>query len=669
VSSVGHTETDIFLRIYARAVDSEGLVDTAFVDVDPRLVSLEIATVPAGLEVTVDGQPRTTPVTIPSVVGMERALGAPSPQAQSGTSYTFSAWSQGGSATQAYVTPEADVALTATFTGGGASNQPPTVSITEPAGGATVTVGASVTVSAQASDPDGTVTTVQFREGSTVIGSDDTAPYSIQWTPGTTGTRSLTARATDDDGATTTSAVVQVTVQSGGGGDVTPPTATLTAPVQGTRGLTGSVSLSATASDNVGVTSVEFQVDGETLATDAAAPYTATLPSTSAFTTGAHTFRARARDAAGNWSPWSSATVTFGGNVNLPAGFVQEVVASGFTHPASTGILTTAAFAPDGRLFILEQLGRVHVLKNGAILPTPFVELTADPDQERGLLGIAFHPDFPASPYVYLYYTTNGSPAHNRISRFTANGDVAVPGSELVIVDLDPLTGGGFHNGGAMAFGPDGKLYVAVGDNGLQAQSQSLSSRLGKMLRYNPDGTIPTDNPFYSTATGANRAIWAYGLRNPYTFGFHPDTGRMHINDVGNGAWEEINLGVAGGNYGWPATEGPTTNPAYESPILAYAHGDPESPTLFSGASILGSAFYDPPVVPFGAGYVDDYFFADYVSGWIYRMDSDEWDTAYAFARLGGGITNLAVGPDGALYVLWGSTAQGGSRVVRISRP
>lgn len=167
-----------------------------------------------------------------------------------------------------------------------------------------------------------------------------------------------------------------------------------------------------------------------------------------------------------------------------------------------------------------------------------------------------------------------------------------------------------------MAFGPDGMLYVAVGDNVQAGTSQSFTSRFGKSLRYHPDGTIPADNPFAASTSGPYQAIWAIGLRNPYTFAFQPGTGRMHINDVGEGAWEEINLGRAGANYGWPATEGPTSNPAYDAPILAYTAFDP-SPTLYSGHSIVGAAFYDPAVNTFGDTYTGDYFFADYVRGWI----------------------------------------------------
>src|SRR5204862_1885066 len=129
---------------------------------------------------------------------------------------------------------------------------------------------------------------------------------------------------------------------------------------------------------------------------------------------------------------------------------------------------------------------------------------------ERGLLGIAFDPDFDTNHYVYVYYTATTPAVHNRVSRLTANGDVAVLGSETILLELENLNATN-HNGGSIHFGPDGKLYVAVGENAVSSNSQTLTNRLGKMLRINVDGTIPTDNPFYTTAIGVNRSIWAMG--------------------------------------------------------------------------------------------------------------------------------------------------------------
>ena len=243
------------------------------------------------------------------------------------------------------------------------------------------------------------------------------------------------------------------------------------------------------------------------------------------------------------------------------------------------------AFAPDGRLFVAEQGGRLRVIKNGALLPTEFLSVTTTSSGERGLLGIAFDPNFASNHFVYVYYTATSPTVHNRVSRFIANGDVAVPGSESVILELNPLSDATNHNGGAIHFGLDGKLYIGVGENANGANAQTLSNLLGKMLRINPDGSIPSDNPFFTTASGDNRAIWALGLRNPFTFAIEPTTGRLFINDVGENSQEEINDGIAGSNYGWPATEGPTSNPNFRSPLFAYGHGPVPPPAARSPAA------------------------------------------------------------------------------------
>lgn len=325
--------------------------------------------------------------------------------------------------------------------------------------------------------------------------------------------------------------------------------------------------------------------------------------------------------------------------ITLPPNFTDQVIVSGLSNP------TAFAFAPDGRLFVAEQAGQLRVIENGALLPTPFVSLSVDANGERGLLGVAFDPSFATNGYVYLYYTAT-SPIHNRVSRFTANGDVAAAGSELVLFDLPNLQATN-HNGGALHFGPDGKLYVAVGENAVGSNSQTVANPLGKMLRFNADGSIPTDNPFYASTTGLNRSIWALGLRNPFTFAFEPGTGRMYINDVGSGTWEEINEGVAGANYGWPNTEGPTTDPAYRSPLFAYGH--PHGAT--TGCAITGGSFYNPPTPNLPSYYLGKYFFADYCSNWVRVFDPD-LGTASDFASGIVSPVDLTVGPDGRLFYL-----------------
>ena len=339
---------------------------------------------------------------------------------------------------------------------------------------------------------------------------------------------------------------------------------------------------------------------------------------------------------------------------NLPTGFTEVQVGGNLS-----GSLTAMAFAPDGRLFVCQQGGQLRVIKNGVLLSTPFVSLTVDSSGERGLLGIALDPNFTTNHYLYVYYTVATSPIHNRVSRFTAAGDTAAPGSEIIILNLDNLSSATNHNGGAIHFGPDGKLYIGVGENANGANAQSLSNLLGKMLRINADGTIPPDNPFYNTATGNNRAIWALGLRNPFTFAFQPGTTRLFINDVGESTYEEINDGIAGSNYGWPITEGPTSNSAFRGPIYFYGHGT----NNVTGCAIVGAAFYNPPVPQFPSSYTGKYFFADLCNGWI-RVFDPSAGTATGFAT---GIVNpvdLHVGSDGALYYL----ARGsGGQVFRIS--
>jgi glucose/arabinose dehydrogenase len=371
----------------------------------------------------------------------------------------------------------------------------------------------------------------------------------------------------------------------------------------------------------------------------------------------------RGRSHTWNLSPrcvWRCASVAawllFGGGffsltaATLPAGFTESQWGSDMS-----GGPTAMAFAPDGRLFVCLQDGHLRVIdKDGVLLANPFVTLSVDSNGERGLLGVAFDPNFASNHYVYVYHTVPGSPAHNRISRFTANGDVAVTNTEFVVVDLDNLSSATNHNGGAIHFGPDGKLYVGVGENANGANAQSLSNRLGKILRINSDGTIPSDNPasfpgITGSTSGANRAIWAVGLRNPFTFAFQSGTTRMFINDVGQSTWEEINDGIAGSNYGWPAAEGPASppNPNFRDPIFYYGHGSSST----TGCAIVGGAFYNPPVLQFPSSFVGKYFFADLCSGWVRVLDPSS-NTASDFASGISSPVDLHVGPDGALYYL-----------------
>lgn len=343
-------------------------------------------------------------------------------------------------------------------------------------------------------------------------------------------------------------------------------------------------------------------------------------------------------------------------------------------------------FAPNGDLWVLEQAGAVKRFRPGsttADIVGDISNLGLSSVGERGVLGIAFDPQYATNKEVYLYYTAISPATHNRVSRFTVNdanaadyyflgadaggSDLGAGGKpmETVVFDLDNLSSATNHNGGAIHFGPDGKLYIAVGENANPPNSQSLANALGKVLRINSDGSIPTDNPFFATAANKGKAIWALGLRNPYTFAFQPATGRMIINDVGQNTWEEIDDGLAGANYGWPATEGntgtPPTSPGmYQGPLYTYSHGS----GAFQGYAITGGAFYSPTVQQFPAQFSGDYFFADYVNSWINVYDFST-GTVSEFATSAPGTVDLRVTSDGSLYYL----ARNAGQVLRVTFP
>ncbi len=332
----------------------------------------------------------------------------------------------------------------------------------------------------------------------------------------------------------------------------------------------------------------------------------------------------------------------------LPAGFAEMLLAEHLDP-------TAMAITPDGRLFILEKSGRVLIVEQGELLTHPFLVLEVDNLNERGLSGIAVDPDFEENGYIYLYYTVKDA-NHNRISRFTAHGNHTVPGSEMVLLDLDPLPGT-IHNAGAMVFGIDGKLYVSVGDGSGADLAQSMTSLHGKILRLNPDGSIPEDNPFYHLATGRHRAIYALGLRNAFTMAVQPGTGRIFANDVGAATWEEVNEILPGMNYGWPMIEGPIAGqnppPNYMDPVYAYHHSQ--------GCAIVGAAFYNPETLLFPPEYEGMFFFADYCRSYIRYIDPDSPQMPSQFATAINRPVNLLTAPDGTLYYLARAGLGGGS--------
>lgn len=357
---------------------------------------------------------------------------------------------------------------------------------------------------------------------------------------------------------------------------------------------------------------------------------------------------------------------------SLPPNFVESPLAADLSSP------TAMEIAPNGDLWVLEQAGAVKRFRPGsttADIVGRINNLGLNSFGERGLLGIAFDPQFATTKSLYLYYTSTAGGIHNRISRFTVNdaaaadyfflgasetgvdkGATGIP-TESVILDLDSLSASN-HNGGAIHFGPDGKLYAAVGENAVPSNAQSFANLHGKLLRMNPDGSVPADNPFLSQTTGNRQLIWALGLRNPFTFAFQPGTGRMFINDVGQNSFEEINEGLAGANYGWPNVEGNSGTPpagpgTYVAPLHVYNHGSGP----FDGIAITGGAFYNPATHTFPAQFSGDYFYADYGSDWINVLDVPSGGVSQ-FAASAGSPVDLRVAPDGSLLYLSRSAGQ-----------
>ncbi len=325
------------------------------------------------------------------------------------------------------------------------------------------------------------------------------------------------------------------------------------------------------------------------------------------------------------------------GPIRLAPGFEARKIVGGLTAA------TALTVAPDGRVFVAEQTGTLRVVKDGRLLPEPFVTLDVDSTWERGLIGVTLDPEFPSNGFVYVTYVARKPYPHHRVARFTARGDVATPGSEVVLLrgDDQRKLGGvvpAGHQGGALHFGRDGKLYLAIGEQTARTPSQRLDTFQGKLLRINPDGTIPADNPFYGQARGKYRAIWAIGLRNPFTFAVSPRTGRILINDVGDNRWEEINEGVPGANYGWPESEGKTSIERFRGPIYSYPV-----------ASIAGGAFGPEGFPP---QYRGQYFFMDFVQGWIKVLDPDHPSDVRTFATGLSRPCDLAFAADGRLLVL-----------------
>ncbi len=428
------------------------------------------------------------------------------------------------------------------------------------------------------------------------------------------------------------------------------------------------------------------------------------------------------------------------GAQTLPSGFSDALV-------TAVGSPTAIAFTPDGRMIITGQNGSLRIFKNGALVATPALSFdtgtsTANPKictgGEQGLLGVAVDPAFAANKYIYLFYTArNGSNCSapnytaanaadgtpdgtysavnrkaNRVSRFVlgtvSSTDEVDPATEVVLVDRMPARGTN-HNAGDVHFGKDGFLYISIGDGGTDYSGTSPGSAggndasrdkhvlTGKILRVNRDGGIPASNPFVAggtrrcNVTGATTVgqhceeTFAWGLRNPFRFAMDMNAAgtRFYINDVGQGAFEEVDEGQAGADYGWNCREGrhsnsssgPCTSPGtlgLIDPVYEYPRGTIPGTSVTGCASITGGAFVPTGVWP--AAYDGTYLLADYVCGAVLRIPTTGTPTAAlpnAFAFVTGlgnsSATSLRFGPDGTGQALYYTTYAGGGQIRKIS--
>jgi len=527
----------------------------------------------------------------------------------------------------------------------GQTNAPPAVAITSPTNGAAFPAGATIRIQANASDSDGSVSQVEFFDGATSLGAITASPFNLNATLAS-GSHMLTAVATDNQGATNSSAMIMITVASN-----ILPTVSIASPTNNTSFISpASVNVQINASDSDGsIMEVVLFNASNAIATLPDAPFV----TNATLFAGTNTLVAVAMDNLGGMAT-SAPVAVIVGTIPIPDPLPNRIPKGDVTIELAT--IATNLTAPigmaqpddgSGRLFVYDQAGEAWVVNsNGARLPTPLLDvrgrlMTLGFYDERGLLGLAVHPDFANHPLIYTFTSEptagvadfpNTMPsgitndhqsviAEWRIN--PANSNQVDPASRREVLRIDKPESN--HNGGTLRFGPDNFLYFVTGDGGNAndvgnghvpgGNAQNLHRIYGKMLRIDVDGNnssngkygIPANNPF--VGQDALPEIFAYGLRNPFSFSFDTATGQLYAGDVGQNTVEEVDVIAAGGNYGWNIKEGGfwfdsiTTNigdvvtgpvrpvpPGLTDPIAQYDHGD--------GHAIIGGFIYHGTQIP-----------------------------------------------------------------------
>ena len=588
-----------------------------------------------------------------------------------------------------------------------AGAQPPSVTITNPSSGANFSAPATFLVEAEASDSDGTVTNVEFFANAISVGTDTSAPFSVMANNLAAGGYALTARATDDSGLTTTSAPVNITVT----GVTQPPSVSITNPTNGAVfSADASVTIEATANDADGtVAQVEFFDGTNSIGVDPSTPYSVTTT----FYPGAHPLTAIATDNQGASTISAEVMITVNSlritnpiAERIPKGDLTielQTIADGLAAP----IGMTVPDDGSGRMFVYDQAGQIWVVTSAGKLSAPMLDVhdrlvTQGAYDERGLLGLATHPDFAHHPVLYTYTSEpidgtadfptvmpegKSNDHQSVIAEWqidTANSNLVDMASRREIVRIDEPQAN--HNAGAMHFGPDGFLYVTLGDGGQAndvadghvpgGNAQDINRILGKMIRLDVDGNnsangqygVPADNPFVG-ADGLDE-VYAFGLRNPFSFTFDRLTGDIHLADAGQNNIEEVDVIVKGGNYGWNVKEGTfwfdsvasdpnfgqvvtepvrPVPPDLVDPIAEYDHDDGE--VVISGYVYRGSQI---------SALAGRYVFADWgsfgaPSGRLFYLDADsnikEFHIGLDDRPLGRWVRGFGEDANGELYV------------------